>query len=172
MAITPDTKDWTWVLCRRCEQCGVEAALSSPSTVPGEVEEAIGRWRAVLARQDVRRRPDEQTWSPLEYATHVSDVFELFTGRLALVLENDGPTFDDWDQDTAAVTGDYGRATPATVADELALRGERVAHAFQAVPEQQWERTGFRSDGAAFTVHTLAQYMVHDVLHHLHDVDG
>ena len=32
--------------------------------------------------------------------------------------------------------------------------------------------TGFRSDGAAFTVATFARYLVHDPVHHLHDVTG
>ena len=34
----------------------------------------------------------------------------------------------------------------------------------------QWQRTGSRSDGAAFTVATFARYFVHDPVHHLDDV--
>jgi hypothetical protein len=33
-----------------------------------------------------------------------------------------------------------------------------------------WERRGRRSDGAAFTVATFGRYMIHDPIHHLHDV--
>ena len=36
--------------------------------------------------------------------------------------------------------------------------------------DDEWDRTGFRSDGAAFTVATFARYLVHDPIHHLHDV--
>ena len=35
-----------------------------------------------------------------------------------------------------------------------------------------WQRTGFRSDGAPFTVETFAQYVIHDPMHHLWDVRG
>lgn len=35
-----------------------------------------------------------------------------------------------------------------------------------------WDRTGQRSDGFTFTVATLSRYLVHDLEHHLHDVDG
>ena len=34
-AITPDTKDWTWVLERPCPECGFEAAAHDVSDLPG-----------------------------------------------------------------------------------------------------------------------------------------
>jgi hypothetical protein len=172
MAIEPDTKDWTWVLQRRCEQCGAEVAGETPATVAALVRGAIPRWEAVLRRRDAAERPDEGTWSPLEYAAHVRDVFGVFRARLVLMLAEDGPTFADWDQDAAAVAGRYRDQDPAVVADELAGAGAAVADAFEAVPESAWERPGLRSNGSAFTVRTLSQYFVHDVLHHLHDVRG
>ena len=44
-------------------------------------------------------RPDENTWSVLEYACHVRDVFTLFDHRLGLMLTEDDARFEDWDQD-------------------------------------------------------------------------
>jgi hypothetical protein len=38
------------------------------------------------------------------------------------------------------------------------------------VGPEQWSRPGRRSDGYVFTVETLAQYLVHEDRHHLHDV--
>ncbi|MFH5820986.1 DinB family protein [Georgenia sp. AZ-5] len=172
MAIVPDTKDWTWVLRRRCEECGVEAAREDPASVPGLVRDAVARWQEVLRRPGVAVRPDESTWSPLEYAAHVRDVFTVFEGRLRLMLEQDEPTFPDWDQDAAAVEGNYAGQTPAEVSAQLEAAGDRIAEAFAAVPEERWQRRGVRSNGSEFTVETLAQYFVHDVLHHLHDVRG
>lgn len=172
MPIEPDTKDWTWVLERACPECGVEAAAHSPATVPDVLRDAVVRWEAVLRRPDVARRPDDATWSPLEYAAHVRDVCAVFRGRLALLLAEENPTFADWDQDAAAVAGRYGEEDPADVADELAARAAAVGEAFGAVPRDRWERSGLRSNGSRFTVRTLAQYFLHDVLHHLHDVGG
>ena len=34
-----------------------------------------------------------------------------------------------------------------------------------AVADNQWSREGRRSDGAAFTVETLARYLLHDIVH-------
>lgn len=172
MTIAPDEKDWTWVLSRPCPECGFDSASASPSTVPGTVLGMLPRWNTVLERDGVSVRPDGHTWSPLEYACHVRDVFGLFDERLDLMLREDNARFADWDQDKAAIEGDYANADPAEVARELAARGEQIAASFSNVQDSEWARTGARSNGATFTVVTFAQYFLHDGVHHLHDVDG
>ena len=172
MPIVPDEKDWTWVLSRPCTQCGFDASAVTPSTVPGSVENMLPRWRAVLRRPDANERPDSSTWSALEYACHVRDVFSLFDRRLNLMLTEDDAKFENWDQDQTAVDSDYANADPAVVSAELTTEGEQVAASFAWVQESQWGRTGLRSNGSEFTVLTLAQYFLHDVVHHLADVDG
>jgi hypothetical protein len=172
MPITPDTKDWTWVLERPCAECGFSAASLGYDEIPARVLQNAAAWPAVLARQDVAVRHDEDTWSALEYAAHVRDVFRIFDTRLRLMLTEDDPLFANWDQDATAVTERYGEQDPATVAAELTDAGASVAAAFAAVPPVYRGRTGRRSDGARFTVSTLAQYFLHDPEHHLHDVAG
>ena len=132
----------------------------------------LPRWRAVLRRPDAGERPDEGTWSALEYSCHVRDVFSLFDRRLNLMLTVDDARFENWDQDQTALDSDYAHADPAVVSAELTAEGEQVAASFARVQESQWERTGLRSNGSEFTVLTLAQYFLHDVVHHLADVDG
>ncbi|MEZ2388677.1 DinB family protein [bacterium RCC_150] len=172
MPIIPDDKDWTWVLSTPCSQCGFDASTVTPATVPGTVLNMLPRWRAVLRREEVAERPNDQTWSPLEYACHVRDVFTLFDRRLKLMLSQEDAHFDDWDQDKAAIDGDYEHADPADVAGQLVAGGEQISSSFASVTEDSWPRTGVRSNGSTFTVLTLAQYFLHDVVHHLHDVNG
>jgi hypothetical protein len=172
MPIIPDEKDWTWVLSRPCSECGFDASTVTPSTVPGSVENMLPRWRAVLRRPDVAERPNDSTWSALEYACHVRDVFSLFDRRLNLMLTDDHAKFENWDQDRTAVENDYAGSDPAVVSAELTAEGQQVAASFAGVKESQWGRTGLRSNGSEFTVLTLAQYFLHDVVHHLADVDG
>lgn len=45
-----------------------------------------------------------------------------------------------------------------------------LAGSFAAVPPGAWGRAATRSDGARFTIESLARYLVHDPVHHLHDV--
>jgi hypothetical protein len=172
MPIPPDTKDWTWVLHKACPECGFDARIVTPAAAGGIIRDALPRWRQVLLRPDCRRRPDERTWSPLEYACHVRDVFGVFAERLDLMLREDAPTFADWDQDAAALAGGYAGAAPEPTVRELEQAGLALAAHFDAVPEQHWDRKGLRSNGSLFTVSTLAQYFAHDIVHHLHDVKG
>lgn len=169
-AVPPDTKDWTWVLERRCPECGFDASTLAVEHVPDLVRANAAAWRDVLSRSDVDRRPRPDVWSPLEYACHVRDVFRLYDQRLALMLGEDDPLFANWDQDETAVAERYGEQDPTQVAAELHAAADQIATSFAAVEDEQWSRPGRRSDGKVFTVETFATYFVHDPVHHLHDV--
>lgn len=170
MDIVSDTKDWTWVLERPCPDCGFDAAAVSGRDVAAMLRVAAQAWQVRLRREDVRDRPNAVTWSPLEYASHVRDVCLRFDARLALMLTQVQPEFENWDQDATAVEERYGEQDPSGVATELAASAETLAAHFDQARGDQWQRTGQRSDGARFTVDSFARYFLHDVLHHLHDV--
>lgn len=167
-----DDKDWTWVLSEACPECGLRAETIAGPTIPELVADAALRWQVVLARPDARRRPAEHVWSPLEYACHARDVFRVFAGRVQLMLDHDAPTFPNWDQDETALAERYWAQQPAVVADELSAEASHAASTFAAVRDDEWARVGLRSNGSRFTVMTLGQYFMHDVIHHLHDVSG
>lgn len=168
-APTPDDKDWTWVLERPCPECGFDASALPAAAVADLVRANAGDWQRVLARPDVRDRPEPAIWSSLEYACHVRDVHRLYLHRLERMLAEDGPHYANWDQDETAITDRYDLQSPATVAAELTTAAAALADRFETVEGDQWARTGFRSDGAAFTVDTFARYFVHDPIHHLWD---
>lgn len=169
----PDGKDWTWVLGRRCADCGLDTRAVGTDQVAGLLRENAAWWVQVLyGGEAVRVRPAPDVWSPLEYGCHVRDVFEIYDARLRLMLREDDPLFANWDQDATAVDARYGDQDPVEVAAGLAFAAEVLAADFDAVRGEQWERPGRRSDGAAFTVATFARYFIHDPVHHLWDVTG
>ncbi len=172
-SIEPDTKDWTWVLREPCPECGFVAADLDRADLGRLVRDDAVGWAAVLRQPGATDRPDEQTWSPLEYACHVRDVHRLFDERLALMVEQDVPTFANWDQDETALAERYDQQDPAVVGSELVAAADAVAQRYDALvqaPEETWARRGLRSNGSEFTVDSLARYHLHDVLHHTHDV--
>ncbi|HEY1825564.1 MAG TPA: DinB family protein [Acidimicrobiales bacterium] len=170
MSVEPDTKDWTWVLERPCNECGFDANAVTSEALSEKIRDAATRWSPVLSREDVRVRPNESTWSALEYACHVRDVFSVCDARLALMLSEDNPTFQNWDQDETAVESRYCDQNPTEVREQLCASARRYADRYGAVREDEWHRPGLRSNGSVFSVLTLGRYSLHDVVHHLWDV--
>jgi hypothetical protein len=175
MTITPDTKNWTWVLERPCPECGFAAGDIARDEVPALLRANAEGWRRYFAEagtETVRTRTEPTKWSPLEYACHVRDCNKLYTYRIELMLEQDDPQYPDWDQDATAVEAEYGKQDPDTVVAEVADTTEIIAALLASITDEQGRRTGHRGDGSDFTIDTLARYFVHDPIHHLWDVTG
>jgi hypothetical protein len=153
-------------------ECGLDVARVPRDEIAARLHANADAWPPVLERGDARERPDPATWSALEYGCHVRDVFVLFDERLSLLLAQDDPLFANWDQDETALASRYAEQDPAAVAADTARAGHALAARFEALDEAAWLRPGRRSDGAAFTVESFARYLLHDPVHHLHDVGG
>ena len=167
----PDTKDWTWTLRQRCPECGLAAGevpleeIASRAFVVGE------EWVQILRSSPaVVTRPRPDVWSPLEYGAHVRDVYRLFDQRLMLMLSEDDPQFANWDQDETAIRERYAEQDPEVVADELEEAATTLAGHINGLQPDQLDRTGRRSNGSEFTVVTLLQYFLPDVVHPRWDV--
>ncbi len=169
--ITPDTKDWTWVLERPCPECGFDASAFAREQVGSMIRSNAAAWLTVLERPGVAQRPSHTVWSPLEYACHVRDVFRIYDERLRAMLTEDDPQYANWDQDATAIDDRYAEQNPRRVAVDLEAGAVLLAHRFDTVAGEQWTRPGSRSDGAHFTIESFARYLIHDPIHHLHDVE-
>jgi hypothetical protein len=170
MAITPDTKDWTWVLERPCPECNFDASSFGRHEIAPMIRENADAWPELLNRDDVRERPRESTWSPLEYAAHVRDIYRVFRTRVMVMRAEIDPEFANFSGDDSATSGRYNEQDPQVVAREIVEAGHAIADDFEAVTAQEWDRTGRRSDGKVFTVESLGKYLLHDVVHHANDV--
>jgi len=169
--IDPDTKDWMWVLERACPECGFDASKCEAEDVAGLIRDNAQVWERFRRNGTIRPgRPNESTWSTLEYACHVRDVYRLYRTRIECMLTEDDPLFENWDQDAAAIAHSYEQQAPEVVAAELAFAAESLASALDGVSGPSWLRPGRRSDGASFSVGTIARCMIHDPIHHAWDV--
>jgi hypothetical protein len=172
VAIVPDTKDWTWVLEQPCPECGFDTSSFPREQVGALLRANAAAWPSLLAGPDATVRPQPDKWSALEYGCHVRDVFRVYDGRLQLMLAEDDPLYPNWDQDETAVQQRYAEQDAAQVSDDLVAAAAGLADRFDGVAGDQWLRPGRRSDGAEFTVETIARYFIHDPVHHLYDVTG
>ena len=168
--ITPENKDWTWVLERPCPECGFDGSTVDRKALGTAIRENAAGWPSMLSAPGATERPRPTVWSPTEYACHVRDVHELFVGRLEQMLAEDGAEFANWDQDATAVEQRYDLQEPGEVAGALVSAAERVAAVYDGVPDDAWGRRGMRSNGDEFTIESFGRYHLHDVFHHLWDV--
>jgi hypothetical protein len=160
------------VLERPCPECGFDSRSFPRESIGDLVRSNAAAWVAILGRADVAVRPGDSTWSALEYACHVRDVFRIYDERLRLMLTTTNPRYPNWDQDATAVADRYADQDPRQVSGELAVAADAVAARFDTVAGSSWQRRGRRSDGAEFTVESFGRYFAHDWIHHLWDVTG
>ena len=168
--IEPDTKDWTWVLERACEECGFDAAAIDRVDLGAMLRDNAAGWQRVLAAPEATQRPGPAVWSPTEYAAHVRDVHRMFAGRVGLMLSEDDPTFANWDQDETALAERYDLQDPARWHRTCWRRPTRSRRRTTRWRGTTGMRRGTRSNGSVFTVDSLGRYHLHDVVHHLWDV--
>jgi hypothetical protein len=171
-----DGRDWTFVLREPCAECGYDVRGLPESELAALVRATGRQWQSLLTDHAgdpaARARPAPSTWSPTEYGEHVRDVLALYAMRTSRMLGEDDPEFADWDPDVTAATTPYGEVPPAVVGAQVAAAAERLAVLYDWVDADGLARSGRRSDGAAFTVGSLGRYMLHDLRHHIWDVEG
>jgi hypothetical protein len=121
MEIPPDTKDWTWVLQAPCPDCGFDTSQVSRDELAPLAATVGTLWLGTLSAVDAPAlRPSPIVWSPLEYACHVRDVFDIADYRVHLMLDEVNPLFANWDQDVTAVEEDYAAQDPRVVGPQVA----------------------------------------------------
>ncbi|MGI9033367.1 MAG: DinB family protein [Acidimicrobiales bacterium] len=160
-----------------CAECGLDYE-SMP--VPEAIAAIRGfgrRYRAPLTRllpgEDdsvLRARPAPGTWSALEYAAHVRDVFSWYDERIRRSLAEDRPVIEDpATPNDAAQAGHYNEEDPAAVVDRIAANAERLAATIEAVPADALDRS-HRIRGEERSVRFTARRAVHEGSHHILDV--
>ena len=160
-----------------CEECGFAYESVAAADAPAAIRAFARRFRAPLTRflpgEDgdalVRRRPAPDTWSALEYAAHVRDVFGNYERWVVQTLAEDRPVLEGADPDALAAEGHYGELDPVTVVAELAANAERLAATVETVPEDGWDRVGIRRQEERSVLFT-ARRAVHEGNHHLLDI--
>lgn len=161
----------------RCEECGFDYEALHPTEAPAAIRAFAKRYRAPLSRflpgEDgdalLRERPAPDTWSALEYAAHVRDVFDNYDRWILQILHDDRPALEGPAPDDLAVERRYNHEDPAAVADTLAANAERLAATVEAVPADGWDRVGVRR-GEERSVRLHAGRAVHEGSHHLLDI--
>ena len=160
-----------------CDECGFDYEALDPAAAPAAIRAFAKRYRAPLSRflpgEDgdslLRQRPAPDTWSALEYAAHVRDVFDNYHRWIGRILAEDRPVLEGPGPEDLAEERRYNEDDPAAVAEALAANAERLAAAVETVPQAGWDRVGLRR-GEERSVRLHARRAVHEGSHHLLDI--
>jgi hypothetical protein len=116
------------------------------------------------------RRPDPRTWSPLEYAAHVSEAIPWYVARIQKVLREPDAQLTAFDWDLAASEGKYRQRGVETVTTDLRHACAALAELAGSATEDDLARTGTGSDGTPRTVQALLARAGHELAHHELDI--
>ena len=114
------------------------------------------------------RRPSPNEWSAMDHAGHVRDVLHAILMRVQRIARQPGCVLPATPR--TPPSGIDG-LSPQVVAAALAANGERLASALDELPRDAWECWG-RRDGRQVSILDLAREAVHEVLHHLSEIDS
>ena len=170
-----DDRDWFQVVAeQRCEECELAAAAVPQDRLGADILEEGAQWADLLTAADanvLRRRPEAEVWSALEYAAHVRDVLALFAQRIDVALRASEPDLPWWDHEAAAVEERYNEQEPARVAEALRLGAERLHLTLPRPGDATWRRGATRRGRERFTVEGLARFALHEAHHHRVDAE-
>jgi DNA segregation ATPase FtsK/SpoIIIE, S-DNA-T family len=162
-----------------CPECGLDYDTISPSDAKVAIRSFPRRYRTALAAvlddaevEDalIRRRPQPDVWSALEYTAHVADLFEKFADVLWQMYTRDNPTIAFDDPDEEALAKRYNQLDPQDVLTHLDSGAAALAAQLDRMEGSPWERKGTFSWGERDLL-TMLRNGVHEGSHHLRDVE-
>jgi hypothetical protein len=158
-----------------CNHCGiayasidVAAALKGIRSVPDEVRTLA----LSIPEATLRKRPDEKTWSVLEYVCHVRDVYAVYTIRLHRARVEQSPVLEPMLNDLRAARFRYNRRDLAPVLAELADNAAGLADEAARFSEKEWDRVATRLPGEERSARWMIRQAMHEGKHHLHDISA
>jgi len=158
-----------------CPECGFTYGAAPRRELGVMLSMAAAAYSSRLAADpaSVHRRRSPEEWSPLEYSCHVRDVMLMQRDRVYVALVEDEPTFKPMYRDERVAFDRYDTQRPSVVADQIAMAADLLSRAFDGLEQAQWSRQliyGF-PDPARRDVEWVAHHTLHELVHHLMDID-
>jgi DinB superfamily len=160
----------------RCLECGFDYDGIARDDVPGVLRSLGVEYRDTLGEIDdpvLRAHPLPDTWSALEYACHMRDVFRVLRERVQLALAEEEPAFAPMRREERVTEERYNEQQPAHVGREITDAADSLAGALEALDEDGWNRTGNYNwpERRVRTVDWIGRHAIHEGQHHLLDID-
>lgn len=160
----------------RCDECGFVYDVGEAGAAGAAIIAGVGDVVAVLvdATADLHTRPAPETWSRLEYGCHLRDVLLVQRERVLAARRTTTPTFDPMGRDERVEHDGYAQQRPDDVARQLTDAATMFANVLARLSDAEWDRTVVYNYPAPWerSLRWVAVHTVHEVRHHLQDVQG
>jgi len=161
-----------------CPECGLDYDSVKPLDAINAVRSFPRRYRSALAafsRDEafdvlVRRRPEPDTWSAIEYAAHAADMIDRFAPAIRRIQVEDRPTLPFFDPETRVDDDGFNDRTVSRVLSDMETACADMAATLETVESDDWTRLG-RFDWGERDILTSARNAVHEGSHHLRDTE-
>lgn len=164
----------------RCLECGFDYDALLAVEAPAVFRALGDRYRVPLTRflrgEDgdalLRAHPRPDTWSALEYACHVRDVFDVQRERLARARVEDDFVPEPMHREERVTELRYNKQPPSEVADAIASNAAALAHDVDGFTDADWARTMLYAypELAVQPLSWVVVHTVHEGEHHLLDI--
>lgn len=126
-------------------------------------------WAVSLSRHRQHERPGGEwgEWSPHQVVYHMlATERAVFLGRMKRIIDEDRPSFLDWDGDADMRDHYTTDKDVSQLAAEFMAERERTLAFLRSLTPEQWARRAFRPDGREVDVAWFAERSVaHAILH-------
>ena len=158
------------VAIERCDECGFDGDHWSDTEAIGAVAELPAEWRRALRGLDpvtIGRRPSAQMWSIGEYTDHVRETVFGMRFILDIALADPGVDLGAPPQPVFEAEGrDVDLETALTGFDREVLE---LCNTLTGLSAESW-RLSVIVGGDEVDAHWIVRHALHDVTHHIGDV--
>ncbi|ATO60900.2 DinB family protein [Mycobacterium avium subsp. hominissuis] len=157
-----------------CRECGFAYNLRQAATAGDDVRARVAEVVTILCDNtiDVRSRPRNGVWSPLEYGCHLRDVLLVQRERVLAARRTNGADCVSMGREDRAVHDGYNEQEPGTVARQLADAALLFGNVLARLTTADWDRTVVYHYPvtAERSLRWVAVHTAHEVQHHLLDI--
>lgn len=153
-----------------CASCGFDSDLyNRADTISSQriVPKVLAASTEGLEPSVVSARPDDATWSIVEYVDHVREV--VFGNRMAIELARNEPGVDLGDPPDMGITSIQKTLELPTALEGVESEYEQLEGLLRGLADDDWRSTAILS-GEPHSVGWFARHVLHDGLHHLADI--
>lgn len=131
-----------------------------------ETPRRLRRWAQEAPGEAWRHRPAAEVWAPVEVLAHLADAELFFATRLRLVLTNERPTLEGWDQNALAARSHYLAWPLERALERFCERREGNLEILATCDAGDLARVGVHRTRGPMTVADLvAHTLAHDTAH-------